>query len=567
MSFPNSHIFKNSVAIPRWVNINNRAMACAEEVALTEIVRYKCGAAHKKDLMALLCKDCERAVCLDCLNNDHAGHKMCKLSECIDDKIDQLNNVVQKNNFACFDLKEIRENLQKRRQQVKKQVEEMVQRVTARKEEMVKEVKDVGQKTIKQITNLATDFENSMERDEHVLNSFMSRNLFRKDNEDCIKCFYFNSELEMLGQKYGSGDQNGVPFTLVLRAFPTDKIFELVCSIVTDEQSSSDENLEQNCDTPTNPNDTNNVCKSDIELNQYKKKFTDGSIDSILFIAVDRSIFCSDSVLYHQSNTDVKKLVDKIGHFTYVPETGDIIVMLKGENQIYRKHISTTEPDFLLYTTVLELGEVICMGHDATAYLVLFFTICFPGIIFYIISTIDDQGVIKKIIEFTSDSSDVKKGRYKLHKSSFVIIGTHVVHVTKGLHIDILFSYSGIKGNSIFCPADTCTDSNSNYLVVDSYDDTVHLLDPKGKFLRILMSAEDGPRGIRCIDMNIDEYLRIGCQDGMVHVMNYQHFKSTTRKERCLQKLEDMKTAGSLKTKKTDNIKLKDPNTDQLTEN
>lgn len=43
------------------------------------------------------------------------------------------------------------------------------------------------------------DFENLMERDEYVLNSFMFCNLFWKDNEDCIKCFYFNNELEMFG--------------------------------------------------------------------------------------------------------------------------------------------------------------------------------------------------------------------------------------------------------------------------------------------------------------------------------------------------------------------------------
>lgn len=115
-------------------------MACAGEVVLAEIVRHKCGV-HEKDLMSLLCKDCECAVCLDCLNTDHAGHQMCKLSECIDDEIEQLNQVVQKNDSACFDLKEIEQNLQKRRQKVKKQVKEMVQRVKVRKGEIVKAVK------------------------------------------------------------------------------------------------------------------------------------------------------------------------------------------------------------------------------------------------------------------------------------------------------------------------------------------------------------------------------------------------------------------------------------------
>lgn len=81
------------------------------------------------------------------------------------------------------------------------------------------------------------------------------------------------------------------------------------------------------------------------------------------------------------------------------------------------------------------------------------------------------------------DFLDVKKGCYKLYKLLFVIIGIYVVYVMKGLYIDILFFYLGIKGNLIFCFVDICIDFNSNYLVVDFYDDMVYFLDLKGKFL------------------------------------------------------------------------------------
>lgn len=73
----------------------------------------------------------ECPVCFDCLTTSHAGHTMGKMSECMDDKIDQLNDVVLKTDSACFDLGEIEENLQKRRRDVKKQVEEMAQLVLA----------------------------------------------------------------------------------------------------------------------------------------------------------------------------------------------------------------------------------------------------------------------------------------------------------------------------------------------------------------------------------------------------------------------------------------------------
>lgn len=115
---------------------------------------------------------------------------------------------------------------------------------------------------------------------------------------------------------------------------------------------------------------------------------------------------------------------------------------------------------------------------------------------------------------------------------------------------------------SKFCPADVCTDPDGNFLVLDSHDDTVHLLDPKGKFVRILMSAEDGLRGIKCITMDAFGWLQIGCKDGIVHFVDYQHFRSTNRKERCLQRQKAIKAKDSLKTEeKPDTLKVQDTNT------
>lgn len=468
--------------------------------------------------------------------------------------------------MTCFDLKKIQENLQKRRQGVKKQVDEMVQRVTVTEEEIVKEVKNVCQKTIDQITNLATEIEVPMVRDEQLLKGFMSCNLFRKDSdEDCIKSFFFCTKLEMLCQKYGSGDQEGVPFTLVIHGFSTDKIFELVGSIVTDEQSSSDENLEQKCDAPTNPHETN-MCKDAVKPHQYKKKFTDGSIDSILSVSRDRSVLRSKDVIFHQSNTDVDKQVEEINHFTYVPETDEILVILKGQLKIYRRPMST-KGRFVFFVS-FDCYSVSCMGHDASAYLVVvlkqFVTVNDKKIPRYSICTIDDTGCyLKPPISF--DSSNITRGRMKVHKSSFVIMDTNKVFVTKGLTFYSLFSYNGSIGNkpaSTFCPADVCTDPDGNFLILDSHDDTVHFLNPKGKFVRILMSAEDGLSGIKCIAMDAVGWLLIGCKDGMVHFVNFQHFKSTTRKERCLQRQKTMKTIGSLESeKKPDTLTLQETKT------
>lgn len=371
----------------------------------------------------------------------------------------------------------------------------------------------------------------------------------------------------MLGQKYGSEDQEGLSFTLVTREFSTDKIFELAGVIGTDEQSSSDENLEQKRDTPTNPHEANNYSKDDIKPHQYKKKFTDGSIDRIISVSGDRSVLRSKDVIFHQSHTDVDNLVGEISHFTYVPETDEILVILRGQLKIYRRPMSTKGR--LIFLMSFDCYSVSCMGHDAYAYLVVvlkqFVTVNDKKIPRYSICTIDDTGCyLKPPLSFDSPSTIYTSGRMKVHKSSFLIMDHNKVFVTKGLTFNSLFSYYGIIGNepaSTFSPADVCTDPDGNFLVLDSHDDTVHLLDPKGKFLRILMSTEDGLRGIKCIAMDEFRWLQIGCNDGMVYFVNYQHFKSTTRKERCLQRQKAIKATYSLKTEEKPNtLKLLETN-------
>lgn len=97
----------------------------------------------------------------------------------------------------------------------------------------------------------------------------------------------------------------------------------------------------------------------------------------------------------------------------------------------------------------------------------------------------------------------------------------------------------------LFCPAGVCADVDGNFLVIDSNDDTVHLLNPKGEFLRIIMSTDDGLRDTTCIAIDTFGWLWIGCKYGKVHFANYQYFKSTTRQDRYLEGLKNKESAWS----------------------
>lgn len=522
-----------------------------------EKMPYKC-LVHAKGLLPLLCGDCDGPVCLDCLTTNHVGHKMCKPSECTEDTFNQLNDTIQGTKSARFCLKQIQENIQKNQGRLKDQVEEMVQRVTEREGEIVKEVKNVCQKTIKQIKELEMEIENPMKNDEEMLKCLMACDEFQNENdEEFIKCLYFYNGLKLLQEKYVARDQNDVPFTLRTCDISVEKIVELVGFVLTDEHSSSDDHSSADEDSEnveilpllheTNIND-------ESLPHQYKKHFPDSRFNGINLVSTEKKFLCSDENLYHLSKTDGRELVECVKDFTYVPETDEIIYVLESQaSEIFRRPVSIEGEGMLL----ISLGdeEVLCIEHDAENYLITL-TVSekesksLENIFELKIRFINEMGGVMKpvrsIKEFEgSASSDHMPPRFKIIQSSLMVIDTHAhkIIMTNGFEFDDdLFSYSGSIGcdpSSTFSPVDVCTDPDGNFLVIDSHDDTVHLLDPKGDFLRIIMSAEDGLSGIERIAMDSLGWFWIGCYDGTMHFANYQHFKNTTRRDRYLEKLKD----------------------------
>lgn len=55
----------------------------------------------------------------------------------------------------------------------------------------------------------------------------------------------------------------------------------------------------------------------------------------------------------------------------------------------------------------------------------------------------------------------------------------------------------------------------------------------------MFMSAEDGLSGIDRIVIDSLELLCMGCNDGTIHFVNNQQFKSTTRRDRYLERFKD----------------------------
>lgn len=511
---------------------------------------------HGKYLVPLLCEDCDSSVCFDCIVKNHHGHKMCNISDYIEEKVSQLNEAVKKKESACFNLNRIQEKLQNRRQDIRNQKEQMLQRVIEREDEIVREVKRVSQETIDKIETLAADIENQLMKNEKSLASLMSCDVFRQDtDEECIKSLYFYNKLKMLASEYNTENQKELAFTFVIRDVPLEEIILNFFGLVVDDQWLSSDDTAAETDADNKASSTKE--EEDMKPPQYQTKFFDGEIDGIRLISTERSLISSKGTLYYKTKENVDKLIEGVKIFIYLPKLDEVIFTSQGslgynEISIYRQSVSKVGQRMRLMK--LHCKDVIAMNHDDTHYLIVLYVLDLPRIISfetqkpiensvysYEVGLFDDTGCPHAPILKLGCHPKFNLRECKIIQSSIVIYNGHSVVVNKGLTFTKRFSYHGSIGNNpskTFSPIDLCADSDGNFLIIDSNDDSVHLLDPEGKFVRIIMSKEDGLCQVTCIAIDTAGWLWIGEKSGQMHFANYRYVKTTTREKRRLETIE-----------------------------
>ena len=403
---------------------------------------------HGKDLVPLLCKDCDSTVCFDCIVKTHVGHKMGDISECVEEKVEKLNDAILRKESSCFDLKELQGKLQKRRQDIENQKKQLIQQVRDREEEIVKEVKRVCQQTIDRILELANERECPMIKDEKILKTLIDSDLFLNETvEDCIKSLHFYNKLQTLNSKYSAEKHDDVPFTFVSRDVSSEKITELVGSVLTDPELefSSDEHVESKEDV-TNK-EVNHQSEKDDKPKLFQEKVLHKKVDAITLLSSERSLLCSDGILYHQNNSKVEKMVGGVTHFSYIPESDEIVFTQRwSRNTIWRQSASgQNKSKFKLMEMICD--EVCAISHDGTCYLRVLYFIkgknVFDQVIKrFMVSFVDDMGCKKKEKNL-GDRSGESSGRFKFDTFGIVEMTINQISVKKELDINWnLFSYS-----------------------------------------------------------------------------------------------------------------------------
>lgn len=72
------------------------------------------------------------------------------------------------------------------------------------------------------------------------------------------------------------------------------------------------------------------------------------------------------------------------------------------------------------------------------------------------------------------------------------------------------------------------TSPSSTFSPMDN-DNAIHLLDKNLTFQKLLMTEEDDLKRPTSVALDSERYLYVGCEDGQIHVVNYQYFLNTNR--------------------------------------
>ena len=227
--------------------------------------------------------------------------------------------------------------------------------------------------------------------------------------------------------------------------------------------------------------------------------------------------------------------MEEIHHFTYDSKSKEIVFILKGKSKHIWRQVTFLEKQRVFFIT-LHCEEIMAMAYeiDVRRYLKVLYVSSSQisqnsRSKTYELITVDNKGSFGRVLKYGAwfDINHIK-----LLSSSIVDFRENSVFLRRETNFSTIFSYSGSVGNcpsKTFSPIDLWKDPDGKFLVIDSYDNTVHMLDTNGKFLSIIMSREDGLCTLSCIAMDTSTWLCLGQTDGMTHFLNHHNIKRAIR--------------------------------------
>lgn len=225
-------------------------------------------------------------------------------------------------------------------------------------------------------------------------------------------------------------------------------------------------------------------------------------------------------------------------HIVLIPSCDDVLSLMKDRKCI--KRISSGSLVNTYMSTQLSYEEYECTGPGGErAYACVVHRSEINKSRYFKISLSDEFGRILMTLTSTIETfnswdnrvlvTDVKNAFIKISSPSVTIVFAegNTYTDTKTYHGSL-----GTSPSSGFRPTDIAVDRCGNILVSVPNDNAIHLLDKTLTFKKLLMTEEDCLHRPTAVALDAEGYLCVGCENGQIHVVNYQCLLNTNRLRR-----------------------------------
>ena len=535
---------------------------------------------HESDLLPLFCRDCNCLLCSDCVTTDHVTHNFCKVSDVAEIHQNKLEKILKSSDSMSW-LEEMFKQLQEKQINLAKDTENLICKISKREEEIIQRAKLWSKILIGNVNYMRDRRAFSLQHDENVINALLHFEELSTEIETLnIVATYLHCEVKRLlpstmespKEETGSDEYK---FESGSSGEDLDTSFGRL-ELHHEQESSSDAVIEDNKDVDVSDSeDESNFheCHENKESFVYQTcaKYCINDIvvfhERKIFILSGGTLFHCETNLNDYNITQSYIVKEGVYRIAEISSTGDLLCLLKNKNEIYRLSNRNTFTKFIFTKAA---SETICAlnsgGHHAYACLMLRcqrYTDCYTFQYDNYICLLNEYGVtLKKYPYILGDSRNTTYTNWRLLSAldlnNYIILRErNTVEKIDTESNKINATYSGAIGISPeyqFSPLDMAIDDKENVLLVVRDDNAVHLLDKSLKFQRLILNEEDGLQSPWSVTLDSSGYLWVGCQDGKIHVFNYQHILRTERSSRYSYRSEAMLNPNLLPPCKSRNV-------------
>ncbi|XP_078315706.1 uncharacterized protein LOC111129754 [Crassostrea virginica] len=513
---------------------------------------------HDSDLLPVFCRDCNRLMCSDCLTTDHVGHNLCKVSDVAEFHQSKLEEIL-KNSDSMSMLEKMLLQLQEKQINLVKDSESLICRISEREEEIIQIVKHWSQKLIGNVNSSRERRRLSIKHDEKIINALLHfEELSTEMDTINIIATYLNCEMErLLPSKFESTEEEigscEYKFEVGSSGKDLNESFGRL-ELHQQQESSSDVVIEdnENVDVSDLEDESNFYECHENKVSCVYQTCAKDCIDDIvvfderrIFILSRGTLFLCETKLNDHEITQriIKQGVYQIAH---IRPTRDLLLLLENKKEIHRLSYRNIITKFTFMKTS---EETFCAlnsgGHNTYACLLLRckkYSHTYKLFLYdHHICLLDEYGVtLKKYSSLLNGGSLLENANWKLlpaqDRNNYILLrvleSLDKIDTESNKKVSTYSGAIGICPKSQFSPSDMTIDDKDNVLLVVRDDNAIHLLDKSLKFQRLILTEEDGLHSPWSVTLDSSGYLWVGCQDGKIHVFNYQYLLETERSAR-----------------------------------